>query len=1143
MSEAWRGVKRGDGSLGCSGNVLSVVLTRQRPDQDCFVRRAVCDAVRSHGEGLTAWVGGDFAVPGVPGVRFYEPVTAFLWGPYDQAVFFLGDEVESVLNVATGTGAEAQEVIFGPLFEWEPTSANRALTSLFARSDQHPRVIAISCLKLGDHHLSTFGVALRHAVWRRVHQIAEAHGVDCVGLNTWSRAELCVILLGDDAATMADAVAEFEKLQLVHLWDDLEGGLPPDDELARTIPGFNSSAWSIGIRDEKGCQVRPESQPREVVIDSLKWGHVVVTGHTQFGMLGSGADLAEPVPSAIGQVWAQAFSDRKGMPFPSRAVFCAEVAPVLARLSPEGCMLDATLRLLPKAGHAGPIRKEAQALASALRRVDPSVSIEISEGMHGDGLTVDLALRVDSRCEALRGLAALTLWFRARPGLQAHLLDGSTSLTRRRAVGWMEGAPDKFAGMPEPAASRPLRGFDLLRANQGLPHNHHTRSRLNRLGMGQAEQHALTGLIEAVREARSRPDMFGAMLWLDGAVDYIQSTVFDPHCNRGALPEAVHAWIHHLHHAYQQCIQFSAANRGAPPIRAELPYGVNQFVGTIAGAAAASLSIAALMKGRRARMPANEPVILFWPDSSVALRRVRGVGFFRLSAPQAMTPLVLTPLLQHEPGHQMLQVHIGEQHYAAWEEQTRDAARVILPYLHAGLELLRGVGEDLTPTTIASTHLDSLAIERLSLFLEDVFCNAVWRRVGCEGDLDLFRTQVLAAQALGVRTGEWDRKAHEQRSAPEAWAATLAHIRVQEALSENGEDLHRALIAAGAACPDGLLDAALRFAGAELARSLEDGKDVTWELRVRVDALWLGPLGCALVEPQGPYMDCVRRLAGFLAHLQDKVVDHLDDEIVRLRLRATLDDVTERVRHGRPVPTPPWSVVQPPYRGDTLLPNAGHPSPVAFLWVRAILRGVTRAFDDLAAPTGSLSQELGPDNSPLEPPREGLYTDPRGCLLVAGRAQRSRHQRVRATAIEALADLSSRLRAGRLFRLLRLRRSFRRWATPVGGVDAEWREVSVLGKPLGGDWRPCKVMDLSPASLHIQVDADHARGLHAPSHPGECDTHWITVRGASTYRRLAVRRKAEGSLPVVGKVYLGLELTHPDRPVDPNPDMVESEPT
>ena len=476
---------------------------------------------------------------------------------------------------------------------------------------------------------------------------------------------------------------------------------------------------------------------------------------------------------------------------------------------------------------------------------------------------------------------------------------------------------------------------------------------------------------------------------------------------------------------------------GSTRIHCELPCSADQLVGMVHGLATA------LFHTARRLVPDPEPVdastlVLFGADPAIEMKSVRRVGVFKLSVLQAITPISLCVLL-HELGHWVLRQLHPPQQQLAWQEAVCGLAERMVP--HAREERL-------------DTHRRATA--RIETFLEDVFAHAVWRVIGCSDDFGRFRTQFLAGQSMGLRTQADPRS---PRVAIESWADVLLHLWAQRWLHDHDEDVSGlldalvSLVDLEAEEPDAPLRAAMRsvagqaaaFWRAEIelaARRLSTPPDddaLTESVVSTIGHLWVGPLAeWGIVRAAGQDADYQRQLVGLWRFLRSAATElELTHDALVARCRAYAG-LAAAVRRGTEAPSPPWE----------LLDADGAPTLDALLWAREILGAVADAFwaqvgprlarDRAAggpAPAVGIRRQLDGDvdlsSYPGRAP-EGLFTDLRGGVFVAGRSARDAYHASRAAAIEALLELAGRVRCGRIHRHFRRGRAFPRFEAEPG---------------------------------------------------------------------------------------------------------------
>ncbi len=161
--------------------VLVVALHQQPPAQDVMIQVTLEGLLDRYRRRLAHRSGGGpefMAVPDQPDLRFYEPVTSLLWGSYDHATFYLADDLESVVHVASSSGATAQEFVFGSPYDFPGDGPPRegGLAQLLSpeRNDRRP-FLSVSRIKLPDYlplsvhrrYERPWLVASTASLWRR----------------------------------------------------------------------------------------------------------------------------------------------------------------------------------------------------------------------------------------------------------------------------------------------------------------------------------------------------------------------------------------------------------------------------------------------------------------------------------------------------------------------------------------------------------------------------------------------------------------------------------------------------------------------------------------------------------------------------------------------------------------------------------------------------------------------------------------------------------------------------------------------------------------------------------------------------------------------------------------------------------------
>ncbi len=888
---------------------------------------------------------------------------------------------------------------------------------------------------------------------RRVHGIALEAGVVPVILRCWSWPELACILLCDRPGPLLATARAIESTTI--------GTLRTHD------PAFEQ-AFQAALRDHRvGREIArlwisgPPQEPHELadepVVDLslLDRRHAVVAAKSQIGILEPAwARVAGPLPACLQEVGERAFRRPLAPPPTGRAgrAGVAETGGVEADLdrycgaleasrSPAGAAASpfvARISILVKPGHLSDVRRDLQRLAKSL----PD-ELTLRTSVDGEGTTLLLFVQLPDEPLAFARLLAISHWLRVWEPLRPHILDVTTLFEEcdgsRGATG-ATGAEDD-----EPTARREGddsgdNGYGLLYKFPSDEARTFGRYRAKLKGLGRVESRSLHTWMAALDHTVSRPEMYGAMMELHAAASSAYSDIIysrEDHWRRHArLSDRVRELLRHGRAAYNQRLQFSPVMRGAPPISGQLPYGINQIVGMLDGLAASIIQVV------RADDPVDpdsthstRTIVVFEPDAAIGTRPVLNLTILTVNLLQALIPVSLC-LLFHEMGH-ALEHHLCDQEAVdpgeaasldrqAWRESQQDTIERMADLYCDQEEVSEDEGSSPPDRDDLRRERQVRVRLRVRRFLEDIFPHTVWRRLGCGGDFDLFTTQFLAGQAMGLRTQSDPR---DPKVSLFAWAETAVHLAIQQLLAEEGEDLDKVVhrLASGddlraalvAKLPKVLAYAATELGDAAIAlgnsqAELQDSLRGSWASWISMLALVCGP---ELDGPK-PYWRHLASLMERLAAIEGRI-DRVEEGL-RDTPGSGYRTIVEQVRAGEPAFCP-WSVVSEDYR----------PTDEAFLWVRQILRAVTEDFE--AGHRGGISLQssreraLAPDGPrPPRPLEAGLYTDHTGGLTAVGREQRLLHLKVCNAAFESLWELTSRIMAGRIRRFLVRRRDFER---------------------------------------------------------------------------------------------------------------------
>lgn len=1128
-----------------------MALHEQRPDLD----RDIIDTTSDHVEAYLARLSKitpELTEKKDP-VPLFAPQKALLWGPYDHATFFLSDDLEAVEQVSYGTGATTQEFLFGSPYLFESTDHGlpMGLGELLQPDDSKAfPLLAISRIKLGDHLLATLGGGLREAVARRIFERtkdiaaelneqaeAENPGVDgrsvrltSLILRCWSWPDLVVIYLADDPAALTRAIDIPEHLTV----DDI---LPRGSDFRQQLqaalrhprPRQLLEIWTQG--KEEALKRKGSLGRTRRLFKSLGQCDVVVSEKTQIGIPLAG--WKRFAPKVIGRAakdlftaMSCAFEPRSSGKIMKRiedgeklglATLLADVHRRTNSGSRSQHPFHARIKVLAKPGHASLVEDFVSRLL--LSEMSPG-AVEISQSCGGQGAALVLSLAVPPTRDGFFFLFCLSHSFRVCAFIHQHLMDISTSLE------WQTSQERSLDSYSTPNGST---GFNLLRLKSSQSIRDLRRFRSMQAGVGRVQGLALRALQSAVRQTGSRPEFFGAILELDAVALAMDSDlIFGRQDVSRVLARGLKDLMSYAQKAYQQRLQFSPILSGAPPLNGQLPYGVNQIVRTVDGLStiltAASLLPFAGSDHEQFGRSYRKLIVIFEADAAIGVRHIHDFGILQLSLLQAKTPLSLTALF-HELGHLLVRrwcwhhrtASPMDVHNEGLEEWNNEIRR--WSHIRTRLTDLMRSKFDREKENIYDQAMSSPSVEggisssrghwneRVETFLDDVFSHAVWRRVGCGGEFELFQTQFLAVQAMGIRR---EALHLDFSSTIDAWALSAIHLGLQKALFEAGESVEKGMERFIAAPLGGdfdewwveLFDEVLRFAEGEIHHACEadssSDADPKQALMSRA-SVWLVSLGwmCHGIEQAIDYRQQLESFFESVVSLE-QVLEQQHRTL--WEQSATYRNISSNIRRGLPVGMDlPW---------ENLVEDNGHPGPGSLLWMRSVLNAVTEHFVDSTGVRDERSMCIRRDHQlTLVKPRKGklhgLYADFIGGLFIAGKNERRDYQRVRLAAIESLSDLASRTQAEGLRRRFLRQRTFKR--SPV-------RKCTVLR--INGKAQNVYVRDISAGGLGLEV----AKGIDAKA--------WSNVKVETTQGKfLECRLVWQKSIDSVERV--GLALLEP----------------
>lgn len=1029
--------------------VLVVALHEQRPDRDREVVTNLERSIRSYRERLVR-------VSGRIPQELYRPVDCLLWGDYDNALFFLADDLEAIMNASNICNASSQEFLFGSPYipsEGEAT-CRKTIGRLFrtGKSQSQP-LVAISRIKIGDHLLAAAGATIASALALSIYAEAAANEITAIVLRCWAWPEIVVIFLADDPLRLFRTIESTEQLSVGHLLDnhgELRGAL--HSSVAHDIGYFLIRRWIYGRENEERSS--PRTHTGDALISSLRERHVVVAARTQFGFLGSGWPqarmlLQDFLPARAAQAAFQlGKKSQLGMPGVDQTqAMLAELGQGYSLLpaAPNGEKLLARITVQAKPGHRDVTLAFAVLLSEALGN-----STTARVGNFGQTSAVLLRLELPATVAGLAMLLCVSHSFRVCTFVRPHILNVTTHLewppatvaTRAWAKNLLEREKAKVGKFPSGS------GYANLLSSVTTKSLVFERAVTTSQKIGRVEALALHNWYSAISQITTRPEMFGAMSEVQRAASTVYRELIaranrDLSTDRKSeyrdayfVAQAVTELGPYFQLAYQQRLQFSPAVSGAPPINGQLPYGVNQIVRMVDGLSAAIMQAGFLLDPRTAEnpdIPARTSLVIFAAEPAIATRAVLDFGLLQMSLLQAFSPLSLCVLF-HELGHQIIRQSFWERAQGTGSYRDFIAGRIRWgdarsSVAAAALRRLSG-----NPVTANSAVFGI----RVATFLEDSFSHAVWLRIGCRNDFDIFCGQFLSAQAMGLRTAIDLRQPH---AAWDVWAQTLAHLVLQKCFHDS--DGPPALgwrrvkeIMVSPESIDPMLHCIMPFCIGELRYSVRCTGAKTLTLRDAKEALldnfysgWgliLASLA-AILETDAPtpsatvstFPERMAELWSILARIES----FLAEREVKLRSEChAFNTLAASVARGLPVTDVPWSVVSPGL--------GGCPTSDAVLWAREALRGVAVHFEnsrgDRKCYTVDRDSEMNFTGVSDGGPLEGVFADFIGGIFVCGAKARQDYLGVRLAAIETLSALATRLHAGPMsLQFLRSRRYLR----------------------------------------------------------------------------------------------------------------------
>jgi hypothetical protein len=1098
--------------------VITIAFQAQRPDLDRDLLRNVRGHLREYASRLLRISDEDASTFEEAGL--YKPRTYAVWGDYDFATFYMGEDLESVAALSNSAIAPSQEFLFGsPYYVGDnPAPVLADVERLLELSGKAPDLVMVSRIKLGDHLLAVAGSELRQAMAAWIYDRAAAcGGVKAVVLRCWSWPDLLVVLMGDDPRAMLDfskAVEQAGLRELMGSSGSLEAALRRS--LRHRVGRALLRSWVFGRGSER--------MGAKTILEELRRRDAVVAAKSQIAIpLPAGSD--EPLYDLVTENIDLGSRPRQ------HELTRAQVVKLRGQLQKEGEKLAVELRadtaltariiLDAKPGHASFVQAFAMRIAEDLS----ACNSEVKAGTAGQSQAVILQLDVPPTVAGLRFLLRVSVSFRVCSHVRSQLSITETQLE------WACDEPEQHSEAPRRATRggrAPRTGYALLTPATPPRGLDFQRRLTTRRRVGRVEALALQAWHTAVEQMTGRPEMFGAMMEVQkGATIAYRELLLHPDAGGSLMAQSVLEMGEYFQRAYQQRLQFSPVVSGAPPINGQLPFGVNQIVRMVDGLAAV-VTQAAFVAEPKSRsdpdLPARANVVVFEADPELATRAIHDFGVLKLSLLQAMTPLSLT-LLFHELGHLIIR-------RSFWQHEGRDYIKFMgnrrlwwLDKHDAALDTLSHL------TTSGVVPAGPGWQEATEIFLEDVFAHAVWRRVGCHGDWDTFVTQFLAGAAMGMRTRSPEGR-EEGPHLPEeflhVWPTLVAQLLVQRLLSDGGESLDglratldrldiaettREIVAEVVPFARGeyyyyrTATGHHDYADAGLEKLLTEHFEATWRYVLRV---------LAITQAAAGYWNKLERLFANLG----KIVDRLE-RIDRSQRQSDAEYglIRRRISRGQPVEGLPWQILQ----SD----EGGCPSELAILWAREILTGVTDHFRavcrrDLDAVSVRRDQNMEYAGIGKVQYRPGVFVDFAGGLFATGSKERLDYLKVRLAAIESLAALADRILAGPMkLRFERQRRYLRtpdlRKDEPVARGETVFAILDEHGQP--GEPITATLVDQSPIGAGLSLPGRVPVGLRK-------DSKVVLRRIDGKERRCVVRWREE----LDGALHFGVEKLPDDAP-------------
>ena len=1005
--------------------ILVVALHRVQPDRDNGTSWAFNESVRLYRQDLER-ISTEPLDP-----RYYDPRRALMFGIYDSATFYLADDLESVVYMASAGGATAQEMLYGAVLPPPGPDYDADIGALLTdEPDPDRAVLGVVCIKLTDAIATASGHALETATAAMVYERARVRGCHCVVLDAYSWPELVVVISGPTAHAVASVAADIESIQVHHL-PEVYGRLrealrSSGDDSPLYVPRGIIRRWIADRRLQTGGLANPTGFTADALDQLLGVSHVVVaarayTGLHAAGLLGwLGDGEAHRATTEVCRAVCNPTHDDDAEDH-DRAAFIDDlggrVEEAFSHAEEGSDRVRALIQWLPKPGHADEVRDVVQLFADRLMEAHGDTRADVSDASGPLGTTIALRCEVPDGRRGFVVLVALACWSRAHLEHARHVLDVTSLLGRTPTTGLEQ----RKAG---PRGRR--YGYSTLSHNQAPSQARFERDRLSARSIGRIEALALRGWLNALADTLSLPDMFGSVVDLADLAAGVRRVVFYPDTKGYAAPELptlVGEVTEYGQHALEQRVQFSPLMGGVPPLSGEVPVGTNQLIGVVTNVASAIFALDERTWATRRRAegvprPKSAAMTAFFSaDAAIETRGLGRIPVLRLSQLQAMNPLTLTVLF-HEHGHWLLRCWLSP-----------DAHRDTRASFDACAREIGAFG--------AADHRHAWLDRQRALFLEDIFAHAVWRRAGATS-WRRFELQFLLGQAMGLRRAEGIVSAADRAL---VWAETTLHLLIQRQLHDldNPPFGPRIVALVGRRLGQGVFDEMLERVWRYCEHEVGDDQA---QLRALLEGHYLSPLCRWVGSKSDALADFNDRCDGLFKKL-DTLVSDLEAEEKLLASKSTDYDTLDPHLSAGMEPAAPWSVLagrelEPDAEPERLreLAASARPSQHAYLWIRKVLSHITDRFGELLPSTGPIGVRRGPENTipTLEP---GAYTNHLGGVFVIGETHRETWLSLRVSTLRVLADVALRIRAGRVLRYLSRERAYPRFRGVECSFDLE----------------------------------------------------------------------------------------------------------